>query len=387
MRLKRIGIVLQFFCLAVCAEYWPPLSPLEAPSPQPGEYIIETDNYTLIEANDFPMAFFKEENSLENFLNNEGSGIPQYINSASSQSEKDGDEGSDFNVTSLQAGVVTDVSQDDDAAKKKKKKTTTPARRTRAPKKPPPPPPKKKSPPPPPPKKKSPPPPPAKRSPPPPPPKKSPPPPPRSPPPPPPRPPPPPSPPPPSPKPPPPPPPPGAPKPPSPPPPPPPVPRPPPPPPSPPPSPPPPLPPPPPPGVKPCNLMTFASNAAPNSLVPTPQGAFAFPNYQYDINTPSQGNAYPRAIYRNIDTINFGTVAVGGVKVCGLALSSYSVAGTATISGNTFSGGFPNPIPAFLPAYPTIAVILMDNSWVGVNSITITTAGLRGVDLWGIYYY
>lgn len=77
----------------------------------------------------------------------------------------------------------------------------------------------------------------------------------------------------------------------------------------------------------------------------------------------------------------------GGVKVCGLALSSYSVAGTATVSGSTFNGGVPNPIPAFLPAYPTIAVVLMDNTWVGVNSITITTAGLRGVDLWGIYYY
>ncbi len=77
----------------------------------------------------------------------------------------------------------------------------------------------------------------------------------------------------------------------------------------------------------------------------------------------------------------------GGVKLCGLALSSYSVSGTATISGSTFNGGVPNPIPAILPAYPTIAVVLLDNTWVGVNSITITTAGLRGVDLWGIYYY
>ena len=77
----------------------------------------------------------------------------------------------------------------------------------------------------------------------------------------------------------------------------------------------------------------------------------------------------------------------GGVKLCGLALSSYSVAGTLTVSGSTFNGGVPNPIPATLPAYPTITVVLMDSSWVGVNSITITTAGLRGVDLWGIYYY
>ena len=68
------------------------MSPAAAPSPQPGlwteemgvplgsaqkvrvlrstmancagEYIIETDNYTLIAANDFPMAFFKQD-SLE----------------------------------------------------------------------------------------------------------------------------------------------------------------------------------------------------------------------------------------------------------------------------------------------------------------------------------
>lgn len=35
--------------------------------------------------------------------------------------------------------------------------------------------------------------------------------------------------------------------------------------------------------------MTFASAAGANTPVPTPQGAFAFPNWQYDVNSASEG--------------------------------------------------------------------------------------------------
>jgi hypothetical protein len=76
----------------------------------------------------------------------------------------------------------------------------------------------------------------------------------------------------------------------------------------------------------------------------------------------------------------------GGVRLCGLALSSYSVLGNATITGSTVNGAVPTPATAMLPAYPGVLIVSVDATWQAVTNITITTAGLRGVSLWGLYY-
>ena len=76
-----------------------------------------------------------------------------------------------------------------------------------------------------------------------------------------------------------------------------------------------------------------------------------------------------------------------GVRFCGLALSSYTVSGTATISGIMVNGQAPTPRTAIIPAYPQVLIVLVDDTWKAVTGITITTAGLRGISLWGLYYY
>lgn len=51
------------------------------------------------------------------------------------------------------------------------------------------------------------------------------------------------------------------------------------------------------------------------------------------------------------------------------------------------NGVAPTPRTAILPPYPQVLTLLMDDTWQAVTGITITTAGLRGVSLWGLYYY
>lgn len=77
----------------------------------------------------------------------------------------------------------------------------------------------------------------------------------------------------------------------------------------------------------------------------------------------------------------------GGVRLCGLALSSYTVAGTALISGTTAGGATPTPVTAAIPTYPKVTVVLLDDSWQKVTGAAISTVGLRGISLWGLYYY
>lgn len=51
------------------------------------------------------------------------------------------------------------------------------------------------------------------------------------------------------------------------------------------------------------------------------------------------------------------------------------------------NGQAPTPRTAIIPAYPQVLIVLVDDTWKAVTGITITTAGLRGISLWGLYYY
>ena len=77
---------------------------------------------------------------------------------------------------------------------------------------------------------------------------------------------------------------------------------------------------------------------------------------------------------------------VGGVKLCGLALSSYSVVGNTTVTGITVNGAVPTPATAMLPAFPQVLIVSVDDTWQAVTGITLSTVGLRGVSLWGLYF-
>lgn len=81
--------------------------------------------------------------------------------------------------------------------------------------------------------------------------------------------------------------------------------------------------------------------------------------------------------------------AANGVTLCGLSLASYSTGGSATITATTLTGVAVPPAVsnALIPAYPSSGLVTFSQAqWTGVTSVTITTAGLGGPDLFYISY-
>jgi hypothetical protein len=95
--------------------------------------------------------------------------------------------------------------------------------------------------------------------------------------------------------------------------------------------------------------------------------------WSYDINSPSPSGAFPRALYEFSDNATFATAdTTNGVALCGIALSSYTAAGTATITGTSATGASVTAAMAGIPAYPAAVIVVLDSTWQAATSLTIT---------------
>ena len=81
--------------------------------------------------------------------------------------------------------------------------------------------------------------------------------------------------------------------------------------------------------------------------------------------------------------------AANGVVLCGLSLASYTAGGSATVTATTLTGiAAPPAVSNFvMPPYPNSALLTFNQAqWTSITSVTITTAGLGGPDLYYISY-
>lgn len=141
--------------------------------------------------------------------------------------------------------------------------------------------------------------------------------------------------------------------------------------------------------------LTFGSAAPANSPVVSPlgpAGLYSFPDWSYDVFNSSSNGGFPRAIYQLANDQNSPAIvtvnAPLGVRICSLVMSSYTVNGTVTVTGTSTIVGLTPAVTgsAALPGFPQTLAIPFDITWQGIKSINITTLGLRGPDLWAIYY-
>lgn len=122
-------------------------------------------------------------------------------------------------------------------------------------------------------------------------------------------------------------------------------------------------------------------------MVKGERGIVLSAGWWYDVNSPSSDGTFPRAIYILNDSASFGSANPGGNAMCGIALSSYSAAGQAKLSGTSTSGKPVTVVTVNIPAYPDSSYVVLDSTWQGIMSLTVATNGLKGISLWAVYYY